>query len=53
MKKDKNLIGTDTKEKILSFLNGNNFNHMVLYHSESRNDIFNKSYSEDKVMQCL
>ena len=53
MKKDKHLIGTDTAEKILSFLNENNYNHMVLYHSESRNRIFKETNSEDKVMQCL
>ena len=53
MKKDKHLIGTDTAEKILSFLNENNYNHMVLYHSESRNRIFNETNSENKVMQYL
>ena len=28
MKKDKHLIGTDTTEKILSFLNENNHDHI-------------------------
>ena len=32
-KKDKHLIGTDITEKILSFLNKNNHDQMVLYHS--------------------
>ena len=53
MKKDKHLIGTDSTERILSILKEKNYDHMVLYHSESRNGMFNETNSEDKIIQCL